>query len=87
MARSNRGPLVSEATALPTVPQPQPSGQSYKASTIVIYDSRVLIYERKLLIRLVTGLVVMGGDSYSIGREFESQRRILDGHFSHTYLL
>ena len=26
------------------------------------------------------GLVVMGGDSWSKGREFESQRRILDGH-------
>ena len=27
------------------------------------------------------GLVVMGGDSCSKGREFESQHRILDGHF------
>ena len=27
------------------------------------------------------GLVVMGGDSHSRGREFESQHRILDGHF------
>ena len=26
------------------------------------------------------GLVVMGGDSGSKGRGFESQRRILDGH-------
>ena len=26
------------------------------------------------------GLVVMGGDSRSKGRGFESQRRILDGH-------
>ena len=29
-------------------------GQSYKASTIVIYDSRVVNYERKLFIRLAT---------------------------------
>ena len=29
------------------------------------------------------GLVVMGGDSRSKGRGFESQRQILDGHFSH----
>ena len=29
------------------------------------------------------GLVVMGVDSRSKGRGFESQRRILDGHFSH----
>ena len=28
-------------------------------------------------------LVVMGGDSHSEGCGFESQRRILDGHFSH----
>ena len=27
------------------------------------------------------GLMVMGGDSCSKGREFESQHRILDGHF------
>ena len=31
------------------------------------------------------GLVVMGGDSRSKGREFESWHRILDGHFF-TYL-
>ena len=30
-------------------------GQSYKHFTIVIYDPRVVIYERKLLIRLATG--------------------------------
>ena len=29
------------------------------------------------------GLVVIGGDSCSKGREFESWHRILDGHFSH----
>ena len=27
-----------------------------------------------------TGLVVMGGDSFSKGREFESQHHILNGH-------
>ena len=27
------------------------------------YDSRVVIYEHKMFIRLATGLVVMGGDS------------------------
>ena len=31
------------------------------------------------------GLVVMGGDSCSEGRGFESQHNILDGHFSHTF--
>ena len=31
------------------------------------------------------GLVVMGGDSYSKGREFKSRHHILDGHFF-TYL-
>ena len=34
----------------------------------VRYDSRVIIYERKLFIRLATGLVVMGGYSCSKGR-------------------
>ena len=29
------------------------------------------------------GVVVMGGDSRSEGRGFESQCHILDGHFSH----
>ena len=33
------------------------------------------------------GLVVMGGDSCSKGCEFESRHCILDGHFSHMYLL
>ena len=33
------------------------------------------------------GLVVMGGDSCSKGRGFESQRRILDGHFSHLLVV
>ena len=30
---------------------------------LVRYDSRVVIYERKMFKRLATGLVVMGGDS------------------------
>ena len=38
----------------------------------VRYDSRVIIYKRKMFIRLATGLVVMGGDSCSEGCEFES---------------
>ena len=29
--------------------------------------------------------MVMGGDSCSEGRGFESQHNILDGHFSHTF--
>ena len=33
-----------------------------------------------------TGLVVMGGDSCSKGREFESQHCILDVHF-YIYLM
>ena len=31
------------------------------------------------------GLVVMGGDSCSKGRKFESRHHILDGHFSHLF--
>ena len=33
------------------------------------------------------GLVVMGGDSYSKSREFESRHHILDGHFSHVFVV
>ena len=33
------------------------------------------------------GLVVMGGDSYSKGHEFESPHLILDGHFSHLFVV
>ena len=33
------------------------------------------------------GLVVMGGDSCSKGCGFESQHRILDGQFSHSFVV
>ena len=33
------------------------------------------------------GLVVKGGDSQSEGCEFESRRRILEGHFSHLFVV
>ena len=33
------------------------------------------------------GLVVMGRDSHSEGRGFKSQSRILDGHFSHIFVV
>ena len=33
------------------------------------------------------GLVVMGGDSCSKGREFESQHQLLDRHFSHLFIV
>ena len=32
-------------------------GESYKASTFVNYDSRVVIYKRKMFVRLATNLV------------------------------
>ena len=31
--------------------------------------------------------MVTGGDSCSEGRRFESQHRILDGHFSQTFVV
>ena len=31
--------------------------------------------------------MVMGGDSCSKGREFESRHRILDGNFSHLFVV
>ena len=33
------------------------------------------------------GLLVMGGDSCSKGRELESQHHILEGHFSHIFVV
>ena len=33
------------------------------------------------------GLVVMGVDSRSKGRGFKSRHRILDGHFSHIFVV
>ena len=33
------------------------------------------------------GLVLMGGDPCAKGRQFESQHRILDGHFSHLFVV
>ena len=33
------------------------------------------------------GLVVMGRDSHSKGRGFDSRCHILDGHFSHLFVL
>ena len=53
----------------------------------VRYDSRVVIYDRKIFIRLATGLVVMGGDSCSKGCEFESWHCLLDAHFSHLFVV
>ena len=35
----------------------------------------------------IPGLVVMGGDSCSEGRVFESQHCILDGHFSCLFVV
>ena len=40
-----------------------------------------------MFIRLATGLVVMGGDSCSEGCGFESQYYILDGRFSHVFVV
>ena len=34
-----------------------------------------------------SGLVVMGGDSCTKGLELKSQYHILDGHFSHVFVL
>ena len=31
--------------------------------------------------------MIMGGDSCSKGREFESRHSILDGHFSHLFVV
>ena len=44
-------------------------------------------YSFTYFIRRSPGLVVMGGDSCSKGWGFESQRCILDGHFSHLFVV
>ena len=47
----------------------------------------VLLYIILFCIKLkCPGLVVMGRDSRSEGRGFESQHRILDGLFSHVFV-
>ena len=51
----------------------------------VRYDSRVVNYDIRGFIRLATGLVVIGGDSCSKSREYESWHRILGGNFF-TYI-
>ena len=51
----------------------------------VRYDSRVIIYDCKMFIRLATGLLVMGRDSRSESCGFESRHHILDGHIF-TYI-
>ena len=53
---------------------------------LVRYASRVVIYDCRAVIRLTTGLVVMGDVSCTRGREFESWHRILNGHFSHILM-
>ena len=56
----------------------------------VRYDSRVVNYDRRVFIRLATGLVVMDDNSCSKGRGFESRHRILDGHldiYSHLFVV
>ena len=44
-------------------------------------DSDLLVHKQS------PGLVVMGRDSRSKGRGFDSRRRILDGHFSHLFVV
>ena len=43
--------------------------------------------QRKRTVGGSLGLVVMGGDSCSKGCEFESRHRILDGYFSHLFVV
>ena len=51
----------------------------------VSYNSRVVIYNCRAFIILATGLVVMGRDSHSKGRGFES-RHWMD-IFSHIFVV
>ena len=44
---------------------------------------RTLCIKTSIYLDRRPGLVVMGGDSSSEGREFESQQRILDSHIFH----
>ena len=53
----------------------------------VRYDSRVVFYERRGFIRLATDLVVMGWDLQSEGCGLESQYCILNGYFSHQFVV
>ena len=46
-----------------------------------LFISKTTVLSCLLLLKGPSGVVVMGGDSRSEGREFESQCHILDGHF------
>ena len=54
---------------------------------IFIKKSPSLLNSAQKYIGLKADLVVMGGDSCSKGREFESRFHILDGHFSHLFVV
>ena len=54
-------------------------------STISLWDWLQMKQHKCWLVQ--TGLVVMGGDSCSDGHGFESQHRILDGHFLHWFVV
>ena len=52
----------------------------------IMAEQTWLIWHKKLL-GGSSGLVVMGGDSCSEGHQFESQHCILNGHFSHVFVV
>ena len=70
----------------------------YQQYLVIEYTSQLHLHKHDIWISILnlynitkwkggtTGLVVMGGDSYSKGHEFESWHHILDGHFF-TYLI
>ena len=51
--------------------------------------SKLLLFELNFSANLgwSPGLVVMVGDSCPEGRGFESQHHLLDGHFSHLFVV
>ena len=63
--------MALDANPLPTVPQLQPINSVLSFTAL----------ESLVLMGGSPGVEVMGVDSCSEGRGFESQRRILDGHF------
>ena len=60
-------------------------GSTYFSHTTTTYQA--LLTQMTVPRNTHTGLVVMGRDSCSEGRGFDSQHRILDGHFSHLFVV
>ena len=75
--------LIVPCLAISIASRPDPESAVNGDSTVTCKQTKKA--KDKDYLGASPGLVVMGGDSCSKGREFESRQRTLDGHFF-TYL-